>query len=120
MKRPNWIGKRTILGLLLAGVILGGVLIGIVLNMPPAASAQKTQLTPDEAKAAAEAVSPGATATDVDLEREGGKDVYEVQLDNGMEVELDAASGEILETELEDDGDDADEGPDAAAEVDDD
>lgn len=119
MKRANWIGKRTILALLLAGVVLGGILIGIVMNRPRAASAQQTQLTPDEAKAAAEAVSPGAAATNVDLEREGGKDVYEVQLDNGMEVELDAATGEILETELEDDGDDANDGPDDAAEVDD-
>jgi hypothetical protein len=119
MKRPNWIGKRTILALLLTGVLLGGVLIGIIMNMPGAASAQQTQLTPDEAKAAAEAVSPGATATDVDLEREGGKDVYEVQLDNGMEVELDAATGEILETELEDDGDDANDGPDNGPDDDD-
>ena len=120
MKPSNWIGKRTILALLLTGVLLGGVLIGVILYSPGAARAQQSQLTPDEAKAAAEAVSPGATATNVDLEREGGKEVYEVQLDNGMEVEIDAATGEILETELEDDGDDANDGPDDAAEVDDD
>ena len=120
MTQQNWIGKRTIFVLLLTGVLLGGVLIGVVLYSPRAASAQQTQLTPDEAKAAAEAVSPGSAATGVSLEREGSKDVYEVQLDNGMEVELDAATGEILETEMEDDGDDANDGPDDAAEVDDD
>lgn len=120
MKRPNWIGKRTILALLMTGVILGGVLIGIILNNPRAASAQQTRLTPEEARAAAEAIGDGAKATDVDLEREGSRDVYEVQLDNGMEVEIDAATGEILETELEDDGDDAHDGPDDAIEVDDD
>jgi len=120
MKQANWISKRTVLTLLTAGIILGGVLIGIVMNIPRTASAQQTQLTPDEAKAAAEAASPGATATDIDLEREGGRDVYEVQLDNGMEVELDAATGEILETELEDDGSDDGDGPDDAVEADND
>ena len=120
MKIPNWIGKRMILTLLLAGVVLGGVLIGIFMNIPRTASAQQTQLTPEEAKAAAEAIGDGATATDVDLEREGSRDVYEVQLDNGMEVEIDAATGEILETELEDDGDDVNDGPDDVNEVDDD
>lgn len=112
MKQTKMIGKRTRLALAFTGVILGGILIGILLNAPAAAQAQQSQLTPDEARQAAEAVSPGATATDVSMEREGGLDVYEVQLDNGMEVEIDAATGEILETELEDDGDDANDGPD--------
>ncbi len=112
MKQINRIGKRTILALFVSGILLAGVLIGVFMNAPRSANAQQSQLTPDEAKAAAEAESPGATATDVSLEREGSVDVYEVQLDNGMEVEIDAATGEILEIELEDDGDDADDGPD--------
>lgn len=120
MKPTNWISKRTILALLVTGILLGGILIGVFMNKPRSASAQSGQLTPDEAKAVAEEASPGATATDVSLEREGSKDVYEVQLDNGMEVEIDAATGEILETEMSDDGDDANDGPDSASEVDDD
>ncbi len=120
MKKINWIGKRTIFALLVTGILLGGVLVGVLMNAPRSANAQQSQLTPDEAKAAAEAVSPGATATDVKIEREGGLDVYEVQLDNGMEVEIDAATGEILETELEDDGDDANDGPDTPEDDEDD
>lgn len=102
------------------GLIVGGILIGVFMNAPRSASAQQGQLTADEARTAAEAASPGATATDVELEREGSKDVYEVQLDNGMEVEIDAVTGEILEIELEDDGDDTNDGPDSTEEDDDD
>ncbi|MCA9902118.1 MAG: PepSY domain-containing protein [Ardenticatenaceae bacterium] len=120
MKQTNWMSRRTIFALLATGILLGGVLIGVFMNAPRNASAQSGQLTPNEAKAVAEEASPGATATDVTLEREGSQDVYEVQLDNGMEVEIDAATGEILETELSDDGDDGNDGPDSANEVDDD
>lgn len=120
MKQTTWIGKRTIFALLATGILLGGVLIGVFMYAPNSASAQNDQLTPDEAMAAAEDVSPGASATSVELEREGSIDVYEVQLDNGMEVEIDAATGEILETELEDDGDDANDGPDTPEDDEDD
>lgn len=120
MKLFSQIGKRTIFVLLATGILLAGVLIGVFMNTPTTARAQQSQLTSDEAKAAAEAVSPGAAATHVGLEHEGGKDVYEVQLDNGMEVEIDATTGEILATEQSDDGDDANDAPDALNEVDDD
>lgn len=119
MKLFSQIGKRTIFVLLATGILLAGVLIGVFMNTTTA-RAQQSQLTSDEAKAAAEAVSPGAAATHVGLEYEGGKDVYEVQLDNGMEVEIDATTGEILATEQSDDGDDANDAPDALNEVDDD
>ena len=120
MKLLSQIGKRTIFVLLATGILLAGVLIGVFMNTPTTARAQQSQLTSDEAKVAAEAVSPGAAATHVGLEHEGGKDVYEVQLDNGMEVEIDATTGEILATEQSDDGDDANDAPDALNEVDDD
>jgi len=120
MKLLSQIGKRTIFVLLTTGILLAGVLIGVFMNTPTTARAQQSQLTSDEARAAAEAVSPGAAATHVVLEHEGGKDVYEVQLDNGIEVEIDAATGEILATEQSDDGDDANDGPDTLSDADDD
>jgi uncharacterized membrane protein YkoI len=62
-------------------------------------SLDQTGITADEARAAAEAAHPGARGLEVELENENGTLVYEVQLDNGLEVMVDAASGNILGTE---------------------
>src|SRR3989337_671847 len=64
-------------------------------NVPP----DQTGITADEARAAAEAANPGTKALEVELENENGTLVYEVELDNGLEVILDAANGNILGTE---------------------
>jgi len=53
-------------------------------------------ITADEAKAIAEKANPGAAAREVEFEREGGVDAWEVELDNGVEVRIDPHSGEIL------------------------
>ena len=58
-----------------------------------------TAITADEAKKIAEEANPGATTLSVDFEREGGRDMWEVELSNNLEVELDATSGAILSTE---------------------
>jgi uncharacterized membrane protein YkoI len=58
-----------------------------------------TAITADEAKKIAEEANPGATALEVDFENEGGHDMWEVELSNNLEVELDANSGAILSTE---------------------
>jgi len=50
----------------------------------------------DQARAIAEAANPGAAARGVEFEREGGGEYWEVELDNGLEVMVDAATGEIL------------------------
>jgi uncharacterized membrane protein YkoI len=42
------------------------------------------------------ATVPGAAAREVEFEREGGVDAWEVELDNGVEVRIDPHSGEIL------------------------
>jgi uncharacterized membrane protein YkoI len=60
------------------------------------ASPGGTGITADEARAAAEAAYPGAKAREVELENENGATVYEVELDNGLEVVLDPATGNIL------------------------
>jgi uncharacterized membrane protein YkoI len=66
-------------------------------------SPDQAGITADEAKAAAEAANPETKALEVELENEKGTIVYEVELDNSLEVIMDAANGAILGTE--DDGD---------------
>ena len=63
------------------------------------ASPDQTGITADEARAAAEAANHGTKALEVELENENGTLVYEVELDNGLEVMVDAANGNILGTE---------------------
>jgi uncharacterized protein YpmB len=104
MTNNAFLNKRMMTAVILIGLLLGGLLVGISLRAR-SAGAQDGQLTPEEARTVAESEFSGATATDVDLEREGGHLIYEVELDNGAEVEIDADSGEILEIEMEDDDD---------------
>ncbi len=59
----------------------------------------QTDITADEARAAAKAANPGTKALEVELENENGTLVYEVELDNGLEVMVDAANGNIMGTE---------------------
>jgi uncharacterized membrane protein YkoI len=59
-------------------------------------------ITADEAKKIAEDANPGATALEVDFDREGGRDMWEVELSNTVEVEVDANSGAILATKQDD------------------
>ena len=55
-----------------------------------------------EAEAAALADHPGATVVETELDKENGQVVYEVELDNGTEVIVDAADGTVLGTEIDD------------------
>ena len=64
-----------------------------------AVSPDQANITADEAKAAAEAAYSGSKAVAVELENENGKVSYEVELDNGLEVIVDAGNGDILGTE---------------------
>jgi uncharacterized membrane protein YkoI len=59
----------------------------------------QASITAEAARAAAEAENPGTKAREVELENENGTLVYEVELDNGLEVIVDAANGNILGTE---------------------
>lgn len=63
-------------------------------------------LSREDAIGIAEGEYPGETAHEVELEVEAGVAVYSVELSNGMELEIDANTGEILQTEQDDDGDD--------------
>lgn len=61
-------------------------------TVPP----DQADITADEAKAAAEAAYPGTKAVEVELERENGVTAYEVGLDNGLEVLINPANGDVL------------------------
>lgn len=67
-------------------------------------------LSADQAKAAAEAANPGATAVKVELDNENGVLVYSVELSNGLDVKVDAGNGAILHTEQADADQQGDEG----------
>lgn len=56
-------------------------------------------LTAAEAEATASAAYPEATVRHTEVEREDGRLIFEVELDSGLEVVIDAMSGEILGTE---------------------
>jgi hypothetical protein len=59
-------------------------------------------ITADQAQAAAEAANAGAKVIEVKLDDENGVLVYSVQLDNGLDVKVDAGNGSILHTEQAD------------------
>lgn len=118
----KWVIGGEVLGAL-AVLLLAGILVTGVLAQEPASPASfQGPLTPEQAEAVALEANPGATVVRVDQELEHGALVYEVQLDNGMEVEVDASDGAILEMEQDDDGgsevEDAD-GPDDVDGIDD-
>jgi len=59
-------------------------------------------LTADQAQAIVEAANPGIATLAVEYDRENGKNIWEVELKNGMDVKVDANSGQILKTETRD------------------
>jgi uncharacterized membrane protein YkoI len=76
------------------------------------------KISADQAKAAALAANPGATAKKVSLESENGVLVYAVELANGVEVKVDAGNAKVLHTEQAGEGQEERAGqPEAAAEV---
>lgn len=62
-----------------------------------------TGLSLDKAKAIAVGANPGTAVVEADFEQEGGTAAYEVELDNGVDLTIDALSGEILSSESDSD-----------------
>jgi Peptidase propeptide and YPEB domain. len=56
-------------------------------------------ISADQAKAAAVAANPGTTVVKVELDNENGVLVYSVELNNGLDVKVDAGNGAILHIE---------------------
>ncbi len=59
-------------------------------------------VTADQAQAIVEKANPNAATVAVEFDRENGKDIWEVELDNGLDVKVNAANGQILLTETRD------------------
>ncbi|MCA9948073.1 MAG: PepSY domain-containing protein [Anaerolineales bacterium] len=59
-------------------------------------------VTAVQAQTIAEEANPNTATLAVEFDREGGKDIWEVELDNGLDVKVDANSGQILLTETRD------------------
>ncbi len=66
-------------------------------DTPPA----DTAISADQAQAAVEKANPGVKVLGVEYENDGGAGVWEVELDNGQDVSVDAASGELLPAETD-------------------
>ncbi|MCB0168659.1 MAG: PepSY domain-containing protein [Anaerolineae bacterium] len=69
------------------------------------ASPDQMGITPEEAQAAAEAANPGTKtlAVEIDhMDENGGALIYEVELDNGIDVKVDGNDGTILGTDVRD------------------
>jgi uncharacterized membrane protein YkoI len=56
-------------------------------------------ITADQAQATALAANPGTTTVKTELDDENGKLIYSVELNNGLEVKVDAMTGAILSSE---------------------
>lgn len=61
-----------------------------------------TGITVEQAQATAEQANPGAKTLAVEFDRENGVDIFEVELDNGQDVKVDANNGTILASEVRD------------------
>lgn len=59
-------------------------------------------ITAAQAQSAAEAANPGAKTLAVELDNENGTVIYEVELDNGQDVKVDAKTGNILGADARD------------------
>lgn len=59
-------------------------------------------ISPDQAQAIVEDANPGTATLAVEFDRENGHDIFEVELDNGRDVKVDATSGQILGADVRD------------------
>ena len=61
--------------------------------------AKQATITEQQARATVLAANPGATVVEVELDDEDGTVVYDVELSNGVDVEVNAQTGAITSTE---------------------
>jgi uncharacterized membrane protein YkoI len=128
MQIRRWLVGMSIGTATLTGIIAAGPLpVSAQQNStPPAQSASQTASANDQANGPAVVGTPllqptidlkrakeialqgqsSAVVTSISLEGEDGVLAYSIELDNGMEVDVDATSGEVLKTEQGDDEND--------------
>jgi uncharacterized membrane protein YkoI len=92
-----------IVGVLVAVLLLGGLATGAFARASTLFS--DPAITTEQAKAAVLEANPGATVVAVELERGNSKLVYEVGLDNGLELLVDANTGALLGPDQDEAGD---------------
>lgn len=100
--------KRWFVGGGIAGAVVAALLTTLLMTGVFAQGPAQVGITAEEAKAAVLATNAGAQVVSVDQDKEDGTSVYEVTLDNGLEVQVDASSGAILGTDQEESGPDLD------------
>ncbi len=98
----KWLIGAGIVGALAAVLLAGGLVRGALAQSGTPPTPSQATITPEQAQDAALAANPGATVVNVDLDNEGGAPIYEVELDSGLDVKVDANSGAILSAEQED------------------
>ncbi len=69
----------------------------------PANLTSLAKITANQAVAAAQAAYPGAQVKKVELENENGCLMYAVELSNGLELKVDAGTGQVVHQEQEED-----------------
>ena len=111
----KWLIGGGVVSALAVVLLVGSLVVGAFAQSPTPPAPPQATITPEDAEAAALAANPGATVIDVELENENGALVYEVELDNGLEVMVDASDGTVLGTE-QDDADEADDPDDVQEE----
>ena len=98
--------KKYITAGVLAGLVMAG---GLAASVSAQTAAEATGLTEEQVIAIALAEVPGEVQ-EVELERENGMQIYEIEILSAdgieMEVEIAAATGDVLEIETDGDDDD--------------
>jgi uncharacterized membrane protein YkoI len=110
--------KRWVVGVGAAALLLaGGLAAGPVASL--AQGDADADLSRDEASAIAQAEVPDASVLSIELDDEDGRAVYEVELSNGYDIEIDGDSGQIIERDGPDGDDDTDDDRNEAGTLDD-
>ncbi|MCF2972111.1 PepSY domain-containing protein [Synechococcus sp. Nb3U1] len=91
--------KLSIASLLLLGVVgvSGPMLLVGGAQEPALAQSSAPTIRIEEAVQIARSAVPNAVIKEVELDREGGRLVWEVEFTNDIEVKIDATTGEILD-----------------------
>ena len=93
--------KVAIAALVLLGAIDAGFTLAKEAEDQPLTPQDKPKITEQQAIKTVLEANPGTTVKTTELEKENAVLVYEVELDNKLEVMVDANSGQIVGTEQE-------------------
>jgi uncharacterized membrane protein YkoI len=101
--------KKLLIGGGIAGVLTTGIIIGSLTLAPALAQSGnnatdqgQATISAADAEAIALAANPGTSVDENDLEKENSVLVYSIELSNGTDVAVDANTGEILQTRVDD------------------